>query len=288
MRKVIAGLAGALLLLAGIALIASPFISNYLFTTELQNEITKQFNTVENTDEKLIEAEFQAAEKYNKNLLGDRTLTDPFESDPKEEISDSDYENLLNLNHDSLMGSIEIPKIGVKLPIYHGTSPEVLSKGIGHMSKTSLPIGGTGTHAVLTGHTGLSNAELFSNLDELEEGDVFFIYVLNRTLAYQVDQIKIVLPSNAEDLEIDPNEDYVTLITCTPSGVNSHRLLVRGTRVDYETAERIAEQTERVSGSWMSDYKKIIIMVSAALLAVVLLIVLVVLIKRRRRRSHDK
>ena len=131
------------------------------------------------------------------------------------------------------MGTISIPAIGVKLPIYHGTSEKILEKGIGHLEGTSLPIGGENTHTVLTGHTGLSNAKLFTDLTELEKGEVFFLNILGEQLVYQVDQIQKVLPSNLEELYIKKGKDYCTLVTCTPYGVNTHRLLVRGTRIQH-------------------------------------------------------
>ena len=141
------------------------------------------------------------------------------------------------LNTDGIMGRLTIPKIGVDLPIYHGSSEESLQKGVGHIESTSLPIGGEYRHAVLTGHRGLPNAELFTRLDELTVGDTFYIHVLDRTLAYQVDQITTVEPDEMETLRAVPGEDYVTLVTCTPYGVNTHRLLVRGTRVPYTPGE---------------------------------------------------
>ena len=138
----------------------------------------------------------------------------------------------LNLAGDGMMGYIEIPEIDIYLPIYHGVSEEVLSKGIGHMPNSAFPIGGEGNHAVLTGHTGLPSAKLFTDLTELEEGDRFYIHILDLVLCYTVDQIKVVLPNEGQDLSIVPGKDYCTLVTCTPYGINSHRLLVRGIRTD--------------------------------------------------------
>jgi len=137
------------------------------------------------------------------------------------------------------MGSIEIPKIHVDLAIYHGTGDEALSSGAGHLRGTSLPVGGENTHAVISGHRGLPSAKLFTDLDQLENGDVFYIHVLNENLEYQVDQIKTVLPTDLDDLEIVPGGDYVTLMTCTPYGVNTHRLLIRGTRIPYDRVKDV-------------------------------------------------
>lgn len=142
-----------------------------------------------------------------------------------------DYEHALNIA-DGMMGSIEIPKIRVKLPIYHGTGEEVLAKGLGHLPQSDLPVGGTGNHTVLTGHTGLPNAKLLTDLTKLEEGDVFCLFVLGERLVYEIDQIVVVAPEESEALAPVPGEDYCTLVTCTPYGINSHRLLVRGHRTE--------------------------------------------------------
>ena len=144
------------------------------------------------------------------------------------------------------------------MPIYHGTSDSVLEKGVGHLQGTSLPVGGESTHTVLTGHTGLSNAKLFTDLTEVEEGDIFFLNVMGEKLAYKVDQIKVVLPSELNSLKVVPGEDYCTLVTCTPYGVNSHRLLVRGVRTDYKEAVESPEtfESREVKSKWMDEYKK--------------------------------
>ena len=143
-----------------------------------------------------------------------------------------DYNKELNFNNDGTMGYIEIPKIDVKLSIFHGTDESVLQTSIGHLEGTSLPVGGIGTHSVLSGHRGLPSARLFSDLDQLREGDIFTIHVLNETLTYEVDQIRVVLPTDLSTLTIDPKQDYLTLVTCTPYGINTHRLLVRGHRIE--------------------------------------------------------
>ena len=149
------------------------------------------------------------------------------------------YEALLNPLQNGMMGVIKIPKIKVVLPIYHTTEESVLQSGIGHYMGSSLPVGGTGTHCILSGHRGLPSAKLFTDIDQLCVGDLFYIAVLDETLAYQIDEIKIVLPDQLDSLNIDPDQDYVTLVTCTPYGVNTHRMLVRGTRVPYIPEEEI-------------------------------------------------
>ena len=165
--------------------------------------------------------EIKKANEYNSGLVNQEIET----------IEGVSYVDLLNVGE--IMAYLKIPKIDVELPIYHGTSDAVLQRGIGHMEKSSLPVGGDSTHSVLTGHTGLPQASLLTNLTKVEVGDEFYIHLFDEVLAYQVDQIKVVLPDEKSDLQIIEGQDYVTLITCTPYGVNSHRLLVRGTRIDY-------------------------------------------------------
>ena len=183
------------------------------------------------------------------------------------------------------MGSIEIPSIKVYLPIYHGTDSTSLEKGAGHLENSSFPVGGRGTHAVISAHTGLPSAKMFDNLTEVKEGDVFYIHVLNQTLAYEVNQIKVVLPENTSDLLIDRNEDYVTMVTCTPYGINSHRLLVRGTRIPYREAKK-KEHTQTKKDSKWKAY------VLAAIIAVILLLIAFIYRryqeKKRRRRMKRK
>ena len=153
-------------------------------------------------------------------------------------INENEYENQLNVDNSGIMGYIEIPKIDVKLPIFHGVDSSVLQIGIGHLKETTLPIGGKGTHSALSGHRGLPSAKLFTELDELEIGDTFNIYILDKSLSYQIDNIIVVEPNDASSLGIIPDKDYVTLITCTPYGINTQRLLVRGTRVEYKKNDK--------------------------------------------------
>ena len=185
--------------------------------------------TVAAQDDALLAEEWAKAEEYNENLAGD-PVHDPFVPGSGYALPDN-YLDVLNI--DGVMGRITIPKIGVDLPIYHGTDAETLEKGVGHIESTSLPIGGEYRHAVLTGHRGLPSAELFTRLDELEPGDQFYLHVLDATLAYQVDQILTVEPQELETLVAEPGQDYVTLVTCTPYGINTHRMLVRGARIPY-------------------------------------------------------
>lgn len=286
-RKAIAALIGILILISGVALICYPFISNYLMSLNHSSEIEQQEQGIKQADESQIEEAFLKAEEYNKTLLGNVVLTDPFDPGFRQEI-DEEYESLLNINQDSIMASIEVPRIDISIPVYHGTSQEVLEKGIGHLQKTSLPIGGKGTHAVLTGHTALSESRLFSDLDKLEKGDIFYIHVLDEILAYQVDLINVVEPTDTKDLRVIPGEDYVTLITCTPYGINSHRLLVRGTRISYEEAVIIEETTEQVQSTWMIEYKRALLIGVAACITTVLVFCIVCFLNKNKKGSKKE
>lgn len=226
----IAPIAAALtLFLGGAAVFCYPAISNYLNQKNQTRVVQHYEQTVAAQDDALLAEEWAKAEEYNENLAGD-PVHDPFVPGSGYALPDN-YLDVLNI--DGVMGRITIPKIGVDLPIYHGTDAETLEKGVGHIESTSLPIGGEYRHAVLTGHRGLPSAELFTRLDELEPGDQFYLHVLDATLAYQVDQILTVEPQELETLVAEPGQDYVTLVTCTPYGINTHRMLVRGARIPY-------------------------------------------------------
>lgn len=239
----IAPIAAALtLFLGGAAVFCYPAISNYLNQKNQTRVVQHYEQTVTAQDDALLAEEWAKAEEYNENLAGD-PVHDPFVPGSGYALPDN-YLDVLNI--DGVMGRITIPKIGVDLPIYHGTDAETLEKGVGHIESTSLPIGGEYRHAVLTGHRGLPSAELFTRLDELEPGDQFYLHVLDATLAYQVDQILTVEPQELETLVAEPGQDYVTLVTCTPYGINTHRMLVRGTRVPYVPE---AEQSTQVAAA---------------------------------------
>lgn len=185
---------------------------------------------IEKLDEEQCQKEKQKAIEYNEAIQGEN-IKDPFVPGSGVVLPDN-YNEIMDFG-DGVMGELDIPCIGVKMPIYHGTEEEVLQKGAGHLYQTAFPIGGDGTHCVLSGHTGLPSAELLTDLDEVKKGDCFYIKVLNDTLAYKVDRILVVDPNDTSALKPEKRKDYVTLVTCTPYGVNSHRLLVRGTRIPY-------------------------------------------------------
>lgn len=251
--------AGIIIFLVSIILVCYPLVSSYIISKNQYDEIIRYNDSVKNLDDNDIKEQLEKARKYNQNLSENTTLIDPFNSKNNQEKDDG-YEKLLSIGGSDAMASIEIPAIDIKLPIYHGTSDEVLQKGIGHLKGSSLPIGGKGTHAVLTGHSGLSSSKMFTDINQLSKGDVFYIHILNETLAYKVDQIKTVLPDEISDLTINPKEDYVSLVTCTPNGINSHRLLVRGTRIDYDDTQKIENSSNiKIQSNWFKEYKNAII-----------------------------
>jgi len=243
--------------------------------------------TVSSMDDDAIDAQLAKAEAYNKSLLTSKvTLSDPFDTDTATEKEDNaTYESMLNMT--DAMAYIEIPSINVYLPIYHGTDEETLSKGVGHLEGTSLPIGGVGTHCVLSAHSGLPTAELFTNLEKLEIGDDFYIHVLNEVLTYQVDQIKVVLPSDTSLLQIDPDEDYVTLVTCTPYAVNTHRLLVRGTRI-YPTDKSQQTISNQSYVSVQLTHVEIVQYLAFFLATILFLLITVFFIRSRMKDRKSK
>lgn len=199
-----------------------------------------------------------------------------------------DYVNQLDVNGNGIMGYVTIPKIQVNLPIYHGTESETLDKGVGHLLGSSLPVGGESTHAILSGHSGMASQKMFTDLEQLQEGDVFYLHVLDEVLAYQVKAILTVLPHDTAFLGVVPGEDLCTLVTCTPTGVNTHRLLVRGTRIPYEeavTVEEIAAQEEEPSSHWEDQYWLGVHLGLIAMICVVLLFNIILMVKKKRQAS---
>ena len=271
-----------LIVMGGFLLLAYPFFSNYLFEKSAGSTVKSYREKTDMMDEKIKERALDEARRYNRDLLRSSIqLTDPFKA-KKTNGETFFYNNILNTDESGIMGYVKIPCISVDLPIYHGTSGEVLERGIGHLAASSFPVGGESTHAVLTGHTGLSSAKLFTDLTEMKKGDLFFIHVLDQKLAYRVDQITIVKPEDTRNLQIIDGEDHVTLLTCTPYGVNDHRLLVRGKRTVYHEKE---EQTkERLHHSqWMKVYRQAILI---GLLIVFSLVGLGKMYKRIKKRRE--
>jgi sortase A len=215
------------LLIIGILLLAYPKFSNWLANKNSLETIKVYENKVNTYSKEYIDENMKKARDYQNNLVGN-PVQDPFVPGSGAALPEN---YLAVLDEDGVMGYINIPKIKVELPIYHGVSEEVLRKGVGHIEGTALPIGGEGTHSVLSGHTGLPEAELFTDLIEMEVGDMFYIEVLGSEFSYQVDHIDVIEPTDISKVRAIKGEDYITLVTCTPYGINSHRLLVRGTRV---------------------------------------------------------
>lgn len=239
MKRVLSALLIAALFLAGIGCLFFTDIV-YFLASQRQGKVIEDYQqSAEAMNAQRLEAEYQRAVSYNL-LLNTGITHDPFSEEQPEHIDA--YNEILNVK--DTMGTLEIPKIQVNLPIYHGTGETALSEGVGHLNGTSLPVGGASTHTVLTGHRGYSGAKLFTDLDKLTIGDRFYLHVLDQTLTYEVDQILTVEPNQTEALKSEPDQDYVTLLTCTPYQINSHRLLVRGKRVIDPPITPQTEETE--------------------------------------------
>ena len=263
----------ALIFLAGLGFLLYPTVSNLWNRAHQSRAIATYTKQVEKLDDSQNKEMLKAARKYNKSLL---KKSDHWKLSKKDKKK---YESLLDVSGTGIMGYIEVPKIDCSLPIYHGTDEGALQIAIGHLEGSSLPVGGKSTHCVLSGHRGLPSARLFTDLDQMEEGDVFVLNVLGRKLAYEVDQIKVVLPDEMSDLEIVQGKDLCTLVTCTPYGINTHRLLVRGHRTKYieETVVRVQKEAEKKeTGIWLL----------AGGGAVFLIIIIIVVVKRRRKRRN--
>ena len=253
-----------LLLAAGLSLLLYPSVSDYWNSFHQTRAIATYAENVAALDNASYDAIWDAARQYNRNLCS-RSNSFLLSEEQKAE-----YESLLDISGQGVMGYIEIPEIDVSLPIYHGTDDNVLQIAAGHISWTSLPVGGESSHCVLSGHRGLPSAKLFTNLDQLIEGDTFTIRVLDEVLTYEVDQILIVEPEDVSALEIIPGRDLCTLVTCTPYGINTHRLLVRGTRIENEPQA----QTVRVTSDAVQIEPLLVAPIAAIPLLVILLAVL--------------
>ena len=260
-----------LILLAGLSLLLYPTVSDYWNSFHQTRAIATYAEQVANLDSDAYDQIWEAARAYNRSLLGRRNSY--LLSDAQKE----EYERLLNVSGLGVMGYIEIPSIDCSLPIYHGTEESVLQIAVGHLEWSSLPVGGESTHCVLSGHRGLPSAKLFTNLDKLQTGDIFMLRILDDLLTYEVDQILIVEPQETGALRIEEGKDYCTLVTCTPYGINTHRLLVRGHRID--NLEEV--KTVRVT----ADAVQIEPMLVAPMVAIPILLVLLLLLLLPRRRK---
>ena len=262
---------------AGLSFLLYPTASNLWNQAHQSRAIATYTEQVEKLDDSSNKEMLKAARKYNKELLKKADHWKLSKKDKKK------YESLLDVSGTGIMGYIEIPKIDCSLPVYHGTDEGALQIAIGHLEGSSLPVGGKSSHCVLSGHRGLPSARLFTDLDQMEEGDTFILNILGHKLAYEVDQIKVVLPEKMSDLEIQEGKDLCTLVTCTPYGINTHRLLVRGHRVKY-VETKVQEQKE-VSKS-KTDTRLVI--AGAAVGAVVLFIIIFAVRRRRKHRNQQR
>lgn len=288
-RKIILILTAVVSLVLALGIALYPMISS-IYNEQHQSKIHTEFlQQVENTDDSKLQEALQNARAYNAALSG-VVSDDAFSKDSLQGASE-EYQSLLNVTGRGIMGYVSVPKINVTLPIYHGTDSGTLERGIGHLLGTSLPVGGDSTHSVLTAHSGMASQRMFSDLPQLKEGDVFYLEVLNDTLAYQVDQIKTVLPHDTTYLGIEADQDLCTLVTCTPFGVNTHRLLVRGHRIPYEEAETIVQQQEQAKVStgstWQNEYVKGIV-IGLGIVLFFLIIFLIIWLLRRCRREKNR
>ena len=274
-------------LLAGLSLLLYPFVSNYWNSLHQSQAIAAYMDDVRKLDDSTYEAMWEEAQRYNASLLEDENRF--FPNDEEKQY----YEQLLNVSGNGIMGYIEIPSIDVMLPIYHGTSEEVLQVAIGHIEGSSLPIGGESTHSVISGHRGLPSSRLFTDIDQLSEGDTFTLMVLDEVLTYEVDQIRIVEPDDISLLAIEEGQDLCTLVTCTPYGVNSHRLLVRGHRVENQGT---GGMFRIMADAMMIDSRYVAIIIAIPILIIVILLMAIRSLKRRkkkakglkRRRTHEE
>ena len=220
-----------LIFLLGLLIFSYPLISQKFYEIQAEQEVIEFVKQAKEINSKEVDRRMELARIYNETL-DPSSISDPYNK--KEKEARAEYARMLEVHE--MMGHVEIPRINQDIPIYAGTSDEVLEKGAGHLEGTSLPIGGNNTHTVITAHRGLPNALLFRNLDQIKEGDVFYIHNIKETIAYRVDKIQVVEPTNFEPVLVVDGKDYATLLTCTPYMINSHRLLVRGERIDYQSA----------------------------------------------------
>lgn len=284
-----------LIILAGVCILSYPFVMTMINNANQSAVVSVYQAEVDSATQAERDEMMDIAQRYNKSLLGNVVITDPF--DENNQINQSEgfnYDEILSIDNSGTMGYITIPAINVNLPIYHGTDDAELNLGVGHLVNSSLPIGGTTTHSILAAHTGLPDAELFTNLDKVVEGDCFYIHILGEVHEYKINQIKIVTPDVVSDLTIVPDKDYITLVTCTPYGINSHRLLVRGERTDYDLSEENYDEavSQTNDGFYIAgiyvEYTVVFIIIGCICFAVFVFIVIVSIRSRKRRKANIK
>ena len=285
MKKKAGNLVICIIFLAGLSLLLYPFVANQ-WNNYRQKQLISGYEQVVSDKEAAegidYDAERKKAEDYNEALLP-CVLPDSFALAESSGV-DPVYMNTLNIAGDEMMGSVEIPKINIKIPIYHTTEEDVLNKGAGHLEGSSLPVGGANTHAVISAHRGLPSASLFTDLDQMKVGDHFLIHVLNETLCYEVDKISVVKPEDTSALAVEDGQDLVTLLTCTPYGVNTERLLVRGHRVPY-VEEEVKEEKTVLSGSSLHTNYLLWVFVGLSVTALFIFVLYLKEIKLKRRAN---
>ena len=280
-KRIIATILIILLFLAGLGIVLYPYVSEYVNAKHASRVVVNYDDTVKEITPEDFSQYFEVAEEYNERL---RQNPNPFSEDSRTE----GYETALNVDGSGMMGYLEIPKISVRLPFYHGTSGAVLNEAVGHLEGSSLPVGGEGTHVVLSAHRGLPSAKLFTDLPELGEGDIFILTVLDRKMTYQVDQILTVLPTELEALEVEDGQDYVTLMTCTPYGINTHRLLVRGHRIENLPEEEVKSIPVVHVERELTTQEKIQKYIPFAVMGVAVLFLIALLIPSKKDEHRSK
>ncbi len=279
-----------LLFLAGFGILAYPTISNQ-WNTYRQSKLISDYDTaIDKMEEEDFTEAWEEAKAYNRTFLQNSITTDVFGINDSDDITDTEYWKVLNVTGSGIMGYITIPKINIKLSIYHGTAEDVLNTGVGHMNGTKLPIGGESSHSVLSAHRGLPSAKLFSDIDQLEKGDRFYLHILDEDLAYEVDQIFPMIDKDDYDaleeaVKVEEGQDYVTLFTCTPYGVNSHRLLVRGHRVPYDGELESTPVESMVQA--IQNYYMLYLLFGLGLTILVILIMHRVMKRKKKRREGE-
>ncbi len=279
-----------LLFLAGFGILAYPTISNQ-WNTYRQSKLISDYDTaIDKMEEEDFTEAWEEAKAYNRTFLQNSITTDVFGINGSDDITDTEYWKVLNVTGSGIMGYITIPKINIKLSIYHGTAEDVLNTGVGHMNGTKLPIGGESSHSVLSAHRGLPSAKLFSDIDQLEKRDRFYLHILDEDLAYEVDQIFPMIDKEDYDaleeaVKVEEGQDYVTLFTCTPYGVNSHRLLVRGHRVSYDGELESTPVESMVQA--IQNYYMLYLLFGLGLTVLVILIMHRVMKRKKKRREGE-
>lgn len=290
MKNKIKSILFGLLFLIGFGVLAYPTISDQWNTYRQSRLISNYKEVVEKMEPEDFTREWEKARNFNATLIQNDVYADVFGAS-EEDKSGSEYWNVLNVAGDGVMGYLSIPKINIKLSIYHGTADDVLQTGIGHLNGSKLPIGGESTHSVLAAHRGLPSAKLFTDIDQLRAGDKFYIHVLDEVLAYEVDQILDMVDKDdhvtlEQSLQIEEGKDQVTLFTCTPYGVNSHRLLVRGTRVPYNGEEEVKNSAVKTMLEAVQNYYMLYLIMGLAVTGLGILVMKVIMKPKKRKKEE--